>query len=284
MSRGVTRAPRVKVHHGLTLRDVRVSAVRRVAPRMVRVTLGGADLDGLLALGPTDHVKVFFPDPRTGHLTVPETATDGTLRPSVTGVVHRRDYTARAYRADGTTGPELDLDLVLHGEGGPASAWASRAEVGHRLVLAGPKSSKLVPQDVSAVLLGCDETSLPAAVRWLELLPSDVDVRLIVEVDSAGDEVYLRDDPTSRRPGLDVVWLHREARPDATTLLEDAVRASPAADLVWCAGEATSLVGVRRYLRRERALPAADVEITGYWRRGVADFDHHAPLDPRDQD
>ena len=284
MSGGKARTPRVKVHHGLTLRDVRVKAVRAVAPRMVRVTLGGADLDGLLALGPTDHVKVFFPDPRSGHLTAPELAPDGTLRPPVTGAVHRRDYTVRAYRADGATGPELDLDLVLHGDGGPASAWASRADVGQRLVLAGPKSSKLVPQDASAVLLGCDETSLPAAARWLELLPADVDVCLIAEVDSAGDEVYLRDDPTSARPGLDVVWLHREGRSDVTSLLEDAVRTSPAADLVWCAGEAASLVGVRRYLRRELALPAAHVEITGYWRRGVADFDHHAPLDPRDPD
>lgn len=278
------RAPRAKIHHGLTVRDVHVTAVGRVAPRMVRVTLGGAELDGLVSLGPTDHVKVFFPDPGTGLLTAPEAAPAGTMRPPVGGTVHRRDYTVRAYRPDGITGPELDLDLVLHGDGGPASAWAVRATEGDRLVLAGPKSSKLVPHDVTTVLLGCDETSLPAVARWLELLPEQVAVRVIAEVDSAEDEVYLREDRVAARPGLEIIWLHRRGRPDLRGLLEAAVRDSPAADLVWCAGEAASLVGVRRFLRRELGLPAAHVELTGYWRRGVANFDHHTPLDPKDPD
>lgn len=274
----------MKVHHGLTLRDVRVVGVRGVAPRMVRVTLGGPDLEGLVALGPTDHVKVFFPDPATGHLTTPDVRPDGTFGHPRTGVVHRRDYTARAYRAQGASGPELDLDVVLHGDAGPASAWASRAEPGQRLAVAGPKSSKLVPEDVRSVLLGCDETALPAAARWLELLDPHVRVRLLAEVDSPQDEVYLSADPVAGREGLEITWLHRGRRPDGTALLEEAVRATPSADLVWCAGEAGSLVGVRRYLRRELGLPASDVELTGYWRRGVAEFDHHAPLDPRDPD
>lgn len=250
---------------------------------MVRVTLGGADLEGLVSVGPTDHVKVFFPDPATGRLTAPEAAPDGTLRVSAAGAVHRRDYTVRAYRPAGATGPELDVDLLLHGDSGPASAWAARAEVGNRLVIAGPKSSRLVPHDVSTVLLGCDETSLPAVARWLELLPAHVGVRVLAEVDSVEDEEYLRGDAAGARPGLEIVWLHRQGRSDVT-LLEGAVRDAPVADLVWCAGEAASLVGVRRYLRRELRLPSAHVELTGYWRRGVADFDHHAPLDPKDPD
>ena len=39
---------------------------------------------------------------------------------------------------------------------------------------------------------------------------------------------------------------------------------------------------LRRYLRRELALPAAQVALSGYWKRGTVAFDHHAPIDPED--
>ena len=35
-----------------------------------------------------------------------------------------RTYTVRAVRRDA---PEVDVDIVLHGDGGPASRWAERA-------------------------------------------------------------------------------------------------------------------------------------------------------------
>lgn len=50
------------------------------------------------------------------------------------------------------------------------------------------------------------------------------------------------------------------------------------------AGEATSLIPLRRYLRRELGLPKEQVEVHGYWKRGVVALDHHAPLDPNDRE
>jgi NADPH-dependent ferric siderophore reductase len=50
------------------------------------------------------------------------------------------------------------------------------------------------------------------------------------------------------------------------------------------AGEATMLAPLRRYLRRELGLPAEQVSASGYWKRGIVNLDHHAPLDPSDPD
>ncbi|MBN9613092.1 MAG: SIP domain-containing protein, partial [Actinobacteria bacterium] len=50
------------------------------------------------------------------------------------------------------------------------------------------------------------------------------------------------------------------------------------------AGEATALIPLRRHLRRERELPKAQVDVHGYWKRGTAGHDHHAPVDPSDDD
>jgi NADPH-dependent ferric siderophore reductase len=46
-------------------RSSEVARVRRLSPRMVRVTFGGDDLADVASLGPDDHARVFFPD-RTG--------------------------------------------------------------------------------------------------------------------------------------------------------------------------------------------------------------------------
>ena len=41
---------------------------------------------------------------------------------------------------------------------------------------------------------------------------------------------------------------------------------------------------LRRYLRRELGLPKAQVDAHGYWKRGTAGHDHHAPIDETDPD
>ncbi|RYV52780.1 siderophore-interacting protein [Pengzhenrongella frigida] len=257
---------------------------------MLRVTLTGPELAGLEASGPNDHVKVFFPDPTTGELAAPTLTADG-LQPPEHGTPYPRDFTVRGARPSGARGfPELDLDLVLHGPAlpdgddvGPAATWAARAVVGDPLVVAGPKSSKLVPEGFDSFLLACDETALPAAARWLELLPAGTPVRVLAEISSGEDKAYL---PTLRR-GAEVLWLQRHGELGTSPVLEQAVRACGpigAHTYVWAAGEAGSLVGVRRYLRRELRLAPRQVEVSGYWRRGASDFDHHAPIDPTDPD
>ena len=271
---------RESVRHPLTLRRLRVSAVRSLAPSMVRVTLVGDELEGFASLGPTDHVKLFFPDPATGVLTTPEVGLDGVRRPSE-GIILSRDYTPRASRpGDHGTG-ELDIDFVVHGDEGPATAWATRAAVGDELGVAGPRGSRLVPSEIGRLLVIADETAFPATARWLELLPASVPVTAILDAADDTVERYFDDVDTER---MDAEWLYRE---DGPGQLEEALRSlgRPADDtLVFLAGEAGALVPLRRYLRRELELPAAQVSASGYWRRGVVNLDHHAPLDPSDPD
>lgn len=279
------RRGRARVRHDLAVRRLTVTAVTDLTPRLRRVTVGGAELAGFRSDGPSDHLKVFFADPLTGRLAVPTVTPDG-IRPPAEGRVVARDYTPVNPTVD-DRGGSLDLDFVLHGDDGPASAWADAARIGDTVTIAGPRGSKLVPEGWDRVLLGADETALPSVRRWLELLPPRTTVDVLAEVADAADEAYLADLPGLRPGGVTVTWLHRDgAAPGTTTLLEQAVRASTidADTFVWCGGEATSLVPLRRYLRRELGLPKAQAEVAGYWRRGVADFDHHAPLDPGDPD
>ena len=265
---------REHVRHPLVVRRLRVSAVSRVVPNIVRVTLSGPELAGFASAGPTDHLKVFFPDPDTGILTVPEVGPDG-MRRGAEGVVISRDYTPRAVRPH-----ELDLDIVVHGVDGPASAWAELADVGDELGIAGPRGSRLAPEGVERLLVVADETALPATGRWLELLP-EVPVTALFHIVDEGVESYF--DPAAAER-MDAEWI---THADGPAQLEESLRSLGRIDegtFVFLAGEADVLVPLRRYLRHELLLPAEQVSASGYWRRGIVNLDHHAPLDPSDPD
>ncbi|MDO8147577.1 siderophore-interacting protein [Isoptericola sp. b515] len=279
---------RPRTSFDLVPRRVRVHAVHELTGSMVRTTLrdvDGADpaapssLAALRAPGPDDHVKVFLPDPATGELHAPTLAPDGGLQRPTAGVSVSRDLTVRDARTrDGAA--EVDLDWVLHGNAGQASAWAARAEAGDELVLAGPHVSHGVPDGVDRLTLAVDETGLPAAARWVAAVGPDVRVTAIVEIGDDVDEEFVE----SELGGADVEILYRT---DGPGQLAEAVRALGPLDdgeYVVGLGEAGDLVPVRRHLRRELGLGADRMSIAGYWRRGTVNHDHEQPLDPVDPD
>ncbi len=270
---------RESVSHPLAVRRAEVAEVRAIVPSIVRVTLEGPELTGFASLGPTDHVKVFFPDPATGDLTAPTVGDDGILRPT-DGVILSRDITPLGVHMDADGNATLDLDFVLHGDEGPASAWASRAAAGGRLAIGGPRRSRLAPKDLGRLLVIADETALPATRRWLGVVPPSVPVTALFDVADDSVEGYFE----GRADRVDAEWLFRE---DGPGQLDEALRSLGPIDddtFVFMAGEATTLVPLRRYLRHELGLPAEQVVASGYWKRGIVNRDHHEPLDPADPD
>lgn len=240
------------IRHELVRRELSVVGSRDVAPGIRRLTLTGDDLATWTGPGPDDHIKMFFPTSE---------APAG------------RDFTPRAHRPDVA---ELDVDFVLHDDPGPASGFAASAAPGTTVNMGGPRGSKLAPQDAAGLLLVADPTALPAAARWLEALP-DVPATLIAVADEDVVRAYLGE------LGGDRLTLICCASDDEVL---ETVRATTVDEgtFVWAAGEAGTLVPIRRYWRRELGLSRAQVSVSGYWRRGVAGHDHHAPVDASDPD
>ncbi|MCK0117760.1 siderophore-interacting protein [Isoptericola sp. S6320L] len=269
-------------------RRVRVHAVRQLTGSMVRTTfrdVDGADpaapssLAALRAPGPDDHVKVFLPDPATGRLHPPTVAADGGIQRPAGVVSISRELTVRAQRTvDGVA--EADVDWVLHGDDGPASAWASRAAVGDEVVLVGPSVSTGVPDGVDRLTVVVDETGLPAAARWVAALGPDVRATAVVEIGDDVDESFVE----AELGHADVEILYRT---DGPGQLAEAVRSLGGledGELLVALGEAGELVPVRRHLRYEAGTRPDQLVIAGYWRRGTVNLDHDQPLDPADPD
>ena len=272
------RFARSRRRHRFTARRVTVTDVVDVE-HFTRVTLSSGELGDWASTGPDDHAKVFFPDPSTGALVAPTAAGpegDGIVRPD--GPAFGRDFTPLNVREAPSGHRVFDIDILHHADPGPAAAWAADAVPGDELVVVGPRGSAAVAQDSPRVLCVVDGTALPAAARWIAEMPGTAAVEVIADVEGPLDWVrsYLaaqggRDVPVTGAGG--------EADGLATAVREAGVDGGT---YVFAGGEAGRLVPLRRLLKHELGLPREQYSISGYWKRGDASFDHHAPIDPED--
>ncbi|SDG94223.1 NADPH-dependent ferric siderophore reductase, contains FAD-binding and SIP domains [Sinosporangium album] len=255
-----------KVQYPIRIRETRVVRTAMEGAGLLRVTLGGPGTEGFESHSPTEHVKLLFPDP-DGSLRLPEP--NGNLlrwpRPYPTS----REYTVRRY--DPVTG-EIDIDIAPH-KGGLASDWALDVQPGSVVHVAGPPGGLIVPYSYDRYLFVGDITALPAIARSLEELPRDAKGWAFIEVAGVAEETAL-----SAPEGVEVHWLHRGDRPAGTGYaLAEAVTAVTVPEgerlYAWIAGEAGQIKPLRRWVRDELRLEKADHDITGYWKRGIADFD-----------
>lgn len=243
----------------IRIRELTVLRRAHVTPRMLRITLGGPNIDGFVSRHPDEHVKLVFPDPETGVTRAPTQDDDHLHWPEP--FPPTRDYTVRRYDP---AAREADFDVVVH-PGGVAATWAQTAEIGSTLWVAGPRSSPVVPPVDFLVLLG-DETALPAIGRWLTELPATARGVAAVEIHDVGEE---QDLPVPA--GFSLTWLHRDgAPPGSTTLLGDFARGlslPDGASYVWAYAEAGCIKPVRTWARAQ-GLPRELTDIGGYWKRG----------------
>ncbi|MBP2365507.1 siderophore-interacting protein [Pseudonocardia parietis] len=261
-----------KVPYPIRLRELEVVRTAPVGPSLMRLTLGGPGLAGFHSHCDEEHVRLVFPGD-DGVLRLPEQ--DGDMLNWPRPLPVSREYTVRRHDPDQG---ELDIDLVLHA-GGLAADWVRTVQKGERLHVAGPPGGLAIPHGYDRYLLVGDLSALPAIARILERLPADARGWAFVEVADATEELSL-----TAPDGVEVRWVHRGGdAPGYSDALERAVTAvRPPQDtsvFAWVAGEATTIKPLRRWLRDELALGPADRDVTGYWKRGVADFDDHGDED-----
>jgi NADPH-dependent ferric siderophore reductase len=286
-----------------------VREVRRLSPSFVRVTFTGDDLRHFADNGLDQRIKLIPPLPGSGHDHLP-TGTDWYARWRGLPDARRnpiRTYTVRAVRPGRR---EVDVDMVLHGVHGPASRWAATVGPGSTACLMGPNAEHNGPHGgidfrpparAECLLLGGDETAVPAISSILAGLPADAHGEAVLEVPTDEDFLQIKT-PSAVR----VTWLARNGAAHGERLVP-AMRAAvrrllgdqapvPGDELVdvdvdtgilwevpeptdvsrfyaWLAGEAAVIKTLRRHLITECGVDRRSVAFMGYWRRGRAESD-----------
>src|SRR5258708_22288481 len=140
---GLQRHTTTRIRHELRRRMLTVASTELLTPRLRRFGFTSPDLPDFVSASHDDHVKLFFP----------AVGNDADGRQTC-----MRDFTPR--RFDKSMGM-LIIDFALH-EAGPATRWATAAQIGDTLEIGGPTGASVVPDDFHCYLLIRDHTALPA--------------------------------------------------------------------------------------------------------------------------
>jgi len=273
MAKTTTAARRIKpdVSELLTLEVVRRELV---TPGMARITLGKGDIAKFVPMGFDQWFRLFIPVADDDSLSrLPQKLNTLSYARYLTISKTRRpvlrNYTVRAWREDGPSGPEIDVDFVLHGDetagtAGPAASWAARCAPGDAVAILDEGIGFVQPSGTDSVLLVADETGLPAVAGILSSLPADTVGIALVEV-GATDDIQNLDGPV----GVDVRFVVRsDARATPGVAVLKAAEALPALGercFAWTVGESALVAGARRHWIAT-GVPKDNIMFCGYWK------------------
>lgn len=246
-----------------------VTAVRDVAEHVRRVTFSAAEFEQYKPLGYDEYFGLMMP-PSGGELVMPDPETinvrsaiaklDEAVRPDL------RFYTIRTHRPGDA---EVDVDVVLHGDAGPASAWAMRAEVGAEVGFRTGSGSYTLGNPGERHLVVGDETATPAIAAMMDAatdagasIAARMDV--IVEAPTAGHISPLPDTPSEA-----TVLLRGDDVPGSAVSKHVAEMDAVDYDYAWVCGESSLATGIRRHLVKERGMRKRSIMFSGYWKLGA---------------
>ena len=235
------------------IRKLRVINSQELGKSMRRITLQGEDLANFPENQESGYVKIRFPK-NLDH--EPSNA--------------KKDYDLRSYtiRSFNLEKRELVLDFLLHGDSGPASKWASSAQIGDSIEIAGPGPA-ILAADADWYLFVGDMTALPAIAVNLEKLSSESKGIVLIEINSLEDKQELK-----KPEGVEVKWIINS---DPLTGCEDLIKALSGVEIkggnpyAWVAGEFELLRFARKLLKYDKAFPKDSLYLSCYWKIGADD-------------
>ena len=233
----------VRLRHETRRRILTVTAREMLGPRMLRLALASPDLHDFVSAAPDDHIKLIFP------------SVDG-------GEPAMRDFTPRRFDRNSNT---LIVDFALH-DSGPATSWATTAQIGDTLQIGGPRGSSVVPDDFDWYALIGDDTALPAIGRRIEELRAGVPVASFVVTEPGSEQII------ETKAAWTPQWIARHSAFGDAELLHAALAQFkfPTGDgFVWIAAEAAVARHMRTYVTDGRGHPRQWTKAAGYWKRGV---------------
>ncbi|HEY7814687.1 MAG TPA: siderophore-interacting protein [Nakamurella sp.] len=239
-----------------------VTAVRTLTEPVRRITFRAPEFGEFIPAVRTSTSRIF--PARPGAELVMPNADKVNVRTAVAQIPEAqrpemRWYTVRALRPEAA---EIDVDIVVHGDSGPGSAWALRAVPGDRVGFRASGSCYRTPTGRGPKLFVADETAMPALYSVPESLDSTAGVAALLELPDASYDTPLTADV---RPQ---VVLRGSDAPGSAALTRLAELDLPKQTYAWACGESSLATGVRRHLVKNNLADRRSIMFSGYWKLG----------------
>ena len=252
-------------------RLLQVKRTQTLCPSLKRVVLCGDALEGFPEHSDGAHIKLMFPQAHQKTPVLPTLTDKGIQWPPANEKPIVRTYSVGHFDSKRS---EIGIDMVLHGDNGPASRWAINAQPGDQVGLAGPGGPERIKQNANWYILAADLSSFAALNSALNSLPSHAKGYAFMEVANEAD-IF----PIHHNTQIEVQWLVRHNAPARTsTMLLDAI-----ASLTWLegqasimlAGENSQVVAIRDYLLKEKNFPKKMLYAVPYWKETFTEEGYH---------
>ncbi|HVI45753.1 MAG TPA: siderophore-interacting protein [Chitinophaga sp.] len=240
-----------------------------ITPGLIRVVLGGDDVLKFSDVTTGVNNKIYIPPAGATTIQYPVFDNGKWISPPGAEKPVVRTYTLRALDLEKK---EMHLEFVVHGDTGPASAWAMRAEPGDILGVAMKARKEALFPDADWYLLAGDQTALPVISVILESLPANAKGVALIEVPGPAEEQQIN----TRAHNMIISWLYNP-HPGTGTLLQDMVRNVSLPDkethrrFIYAAAEATAIREIRHYLRKELQVDNTELDAYAYWKYGASE-------------
>ncbi|ORM63949.1 NADPH-dependent ferric siderophore reductase [Pantoea rodasii] len=290
---------------GYRLFNVTLLHKRWLTPSLMSCVFIGDQAGKMKIDGPDQRIKILFPSSNGLSLSLTD---DGDWWGQLRGMPPEKRPISRTYtlRHVNAAESQMEVEFVIHGTEGPASAWVLSAMPGDPLQMVAPNREhkadsggyewKPAPE-VERALIIADETALPAVkgiLAQLDMMPSAPQVQVFQETPSEDDIVDL-----SHYTFAEIVWLPRNRMnaPYGTALLqavkervfipeyatatcdnddnetehEDLWQSAAASNnrfYGWVAAESSAVKHIRRYLVGKRKVVPGLLSFMAYWCAG----------------
>ncbi|RZF90361.1 siderophore-interacting protein [Pseudoalteromonas sp. CO302Y] len=238
------------------VRRANVLSTTRISPHLQRIVVGSEEFADFPQDAKGAYVKVLLPHAGEFKVELDLHAEHPALM---------RSYTIRDINP---VNGAITLDFVVNQHQGVATNWAQNACVGDEVGIAGPGPKKLTDFTQTHYLMLADLTSVNAINGYLQALPQDATVDVIIHVADKADIIQLEQIEAHSQHSVE--WLVTD-EPE-TDLLDQVTRLCAGYNtqpMVFMALEANLVKAIRRLVTSSFAIDHEHIVASAYWKRGI---------------
>lgn len=238
-----------------------------ITPHYLRIFLTGERVAEIAETTVGINNKIIIPPAGTENFTMPKMnlETKSWEYPGTDSKPIIRTYTHRGIDLDKK---EIWIDFVVHGDEGPASAWAINSNPGDALGVMMKRGKKELYSSAEHYVLVGDATAIPVIGAILEDLPESARGVAILEVYGENEEQFL-----DTKADIEIIWTHNfhpQKGSNLASILKQ--RELPIASrFAYVAAEFSTVKEIRNYLRKEQGWEREELYAYSYWKSGVAE-------------